>query len=114
MRRSAGSSSNPLEKLTENHGAAGHNYRIMGILYYYLGDYDLALEYWQKCLRIRLRLFGEEDIKVAKSYNDLGNGYADKGDNDKALEFYKRSVLHKKKDKGAGEKKIQTLTGKGS
>jgi uncharacterized protein HemY len=44
----------------------------------------------------------------------LGDAYLKTNNKTKALEYYRRSLLHKKKNKGDIEKKIETLTGKES
>ena len=44
----------------------------------------------------------------------LGDAYMKINDREKALEYYNRSLKHQKKDKEKIEKKIQSLTEKGS
>jgi tetratricopeptide (TPR) repeat protein len=56
------------------------------------GDYDKALEWYQKCLDIELKTLGAEHPSVANSYNNIGLVYANKGDHDKAREWFQKWV----------------------
>lgn len=56
------------------------------------GEYDIALEFYLKCLEIRLETLGYESLDVATSYYNIGFVWSDKGEYDKALEFYQKSL----------------------
>lgn len=80
------------EKLVEGRHKA-KLYNELGIIHFSgTGKYDLALDYYRKSLEIYLDEFGEESIKVAEIYTNLGSLYFDKGDLDKGLEYMKRSL----------------------
>jgi len=64
------------------------------------GNFDKALEYYQKCLAIRLKTLGEEHPHVATAYNNIGNTWYSKGEYDKALEYYTKSLAIKLKTLG--------------
>ena len=57
------------------------------------GDYDTALEYYNKTLDIRKQLLGENHPDTATSYNNIGAVYDDKGDYDTALENYNKAKV---------------------
>jgi hypothetical protein len=48
---------------------------IKGLHSYRIGDYKQSLKYFQKSLRIRLKLFGENHADVAKSYYNIAVSY---------------------------------------
>jgi tetratricopeptide (TPR) repeat protein len=56
------------------------------------GNYDNALDYFQRSLRIKLETLGGEHPDVADSYNSLGVVWDEKGEYDKALEHYEMSI----------------------
>lgn len=53
----------------------------LGLLYYYRERYDLAIEHFEKAIRLK--------NDYAPAINSLGNVYAAKGNWDKAIEIYK-------------------------
>ena len=55
-------------------------------------DFDQAIEYHNKALKIRLDLFGEKHPDVARSYHNLGFAYRDKGDLDQAIEYLNKAL----------------------
>jgi tetratricopeptide (TPR) repeat protein len=57
-----------------------------------MGEYENALEFYQKALAIELKIYGEKHPKVALSYNNIGIIYYRQGAYDKALEFHQKSL----------------------
>ena len=57
------------------------------------GDYDAALEYYNKALDIRKQVLGENHPDTATSYNNIGAVYLRKGDYDAALENYNKAKV---------------------
>jgi len=43
-----------------------------GIIMYGVGDYDKAIEFYERGLAIKIKVLGEEHTEVATSYNNLG------------------------------------------
>ena len=62
-----------------------------------LGDYEDAKQYFEYCLGVQLKVFGEGHIDVATSYNNLGLVLADLGDYEGAKGYYLKSIEIKKK-----------------
>lgn len=58
----------------------------------YFAEYDTAMGYYQKALKIRERILGTEHIDTAMSYNNVGTVYDAKGEYDKALECYEKAL----------------------
>jgi tetratricopeptide (TPR) repeat protein len=56
------------------------------------GNYDKAIEYYDKCLSIEFKSLGEKHSDVAVTYNNLGLVYDDIGAYEKAIEFYYKSL----------------------
>lgn len=61
-------------------------YNMIGIIYWYKGDYNKALEFYYKALKIREALNDKKGM--AASYNNIGNIHHGNGEFDKALELY--------------------------
>jgi tetratricopeptide (TPR) repeat protein len=59
---------------------------------YKFGNYDTALEYFEKCLNIRFKYYGDSHPDVANSYDRIGNIWNTKGEYDKALEYYEKCL----------------------
>ncbi len=64
----------------------------MGLVYDSMSDYTKSLEYYEKDLKITLKLLGEEHVDTATSYNNMGNVYKNMSDYTKALEYYEKSL----------------------
>lgn len=74
-------------------GREGMIYNGIGIAYYSKGDYDKALEYYEKALKIDLKIYGtEEHLDIATYYGNIGGVYYSKGDYKKALKYYKKAL----------------------
>ncbi len=71
-------------------------YNKLGGVYDDKGEYDLALEYYFKCLKIRETKLGNEHVDTARSYNNIGLVYDNKGEYNLALEYYFKSLKIKK------------------
>ena len=64
------------------------------------GNFDKALEYYEKCLAIELKTLGGEHPYVATSYFNIGSAWDNKGQYEKALEYYKKSLVIRLKTLG--------------
>jgi tetratricopeptide (TPR) repeat protein len=67
-------------------------YSDTGESYYKKGQYDKAIEYYEKALVIRKKELGENHPDTATSYNNLGAAYHDKGQYDKAIEYLEKAL----------------------
>ena len=72
------------------------------------GSYDIALEYYEKSLAIRLKTLGGEHPDVANSYNNIGFIWDDKDEYDKALEYYEKSLAIRLKTLGGEHPDVAT------
>jgi tetratricopeptide (TPR) repeat protein len=61
-------------------------------IYYILGEYDKAIEYYEKSLKIQLVTLGENHPSTATTYNNIGSAWKSKGEYDKAIEYYEKSL----------------------
>ena len=68
------------------------SYNNIGLVYETQGKYEEALEYYQKSLDIRIRVFGSDHPDVAASFIHIGAVYAGKGDNKNALVQYQKGL----------------------
>eukprot|EP00042_Codosiga_hollandica_P021196 m.72681 g.72681 ORF g.72681 m.72681 type:complete len:104 (+) comp50242_c0_seq27:1725-2036(+) len=57
-----------------------------------MGDFEQAIEFYQKALDISLATNGREHPSSAAGYNNLGAAYDDKGDSAKAIESYNNAL----------------------
>ena len=55
------------------------------------GDYDKALEYYEKSREIKEKVLGKDHRDTATTYNNMAGVYRDQGDYDKALVYYEKS-----------------------
>jgi len=65
-----------------------------------LGEYDKAIEYFEKVLASNLKNFGPEHPKVAFIWNNLGEAWREKGQYDKAIAFYEKALVSNLKTLG--------------
>ncbi|MHA2362617.1 MAG: tetratricopeptide repeat protein [Candidatus Hodarchaeales archaeon] len=70
-------------------------YNIKGILFYYKGELDTALDFYKQSLTIRETLGNLQGI--SDSLNNIGNIYDLKGELDTALNYYERSLTSREK-----------------
>ena len=61
----------------------------MGSCHYGMGNFESALEYYNRALLLRMEV-GDKSM-IALTYNDMGNSYVFMGDYDKAEEFLNKS-----------------------
>ena len=67
----------------------------LGVLYQAKGEWDKAIDYYQRSLVIREKLGDEHGM--ATTFNNLGVVYQDKGELDKAIKYYQRDLAICKK-----------------
>jgi tetratricopeptide (TPR) repeat protein len=67
------------------------SYNNIGLVHYNKGEYDKALENYQKALAIDLKQLGPEDTLVAISYNNMAFVYKAKKDLAKAKEYWEKA-----------------------
>ena len=72
----------------------------VGIVFDEQGEYDKALEYYQKTLSIRERFLGAHHSEVAHPLNNIGVMFWNMGNYDKALEYYRKSLVIREKTLG--------------
>jgi tetratricopeptide (TPR) repeat protein len=79
-----------LKKINEKKGLIEDNPIILsklGDVNEKFGNYDQALNFYQKCFDIELKTLGAEHPNLATSYGNLGLIWAEKGDYNQSLEF---------------------------
>jgi len=62
----------------------------LGFVYRNKGEWDKAIEYYQRSLEIKEKVGDEHGMST--TFNNLGSVYQDKGEWDKAIEYYQRSL----------------------
>ena len=67
-------------------------YNSIGGAYRAKGEYDRAIGYYQKSLKIYLDKLGPDHPDVAASYNNIGDSYDSKGEYDRAIENFQKSL----------------------
>lgn len=65
-------------------------YNNIGIIHYYLSNYQESINFTQKALNYYLN--HNIKIDIASCYNNLGNSFSDMGNNDTALTFYSKAL----------------------
>jgi len=64
----------------------------LGVMHHTLGDYDQAIEYYEKALASDLKTFGPQHPDVATRWNNLGWAWHAKGDYDQAIAYYEKAL----------------------
>jgi tetratricopeptide (TPR) repeat protein len=54
-----------------------NTYNNLGSVCYAKGDFTQAIEFFNKCLSIRLEIYGDQHPDAAITYNNIGNVYRD-------------------------------------
>ena len=65
-------------------------YNNIGIIHYYLQNYDESIQFTQKALNYYLK--HDKKIDIATCYNNIANAYSDMENNDTALVFYMKAL----------------------
>jgi len=63
-----------------------------GSMYYIVGEYAKAIEYYERALKINLATLGRTHPSTATTYNNLGALYQKMGEHEKALEYYEKAL----------------------
>ncbi len=72
------------------------------------GNYDKAIEYYEKALKSDLENFGEDHPNVATYRNNLGATWKSKGEYDKAIEYYEMALKSDLNNFGESHPKVAT------
>ena len=63
-------------------------YNNIGGVYEEQSNYELALEYYQKSLRIKEELLGGNHEELALSYNNIGSVYQARGEDEESMDYF--------------------------
>merc|ERR1712178_446432 len=85
---------------TEGNSDIARSLGDIGTVYKNKGNYDEALMYYQKSLKIKYRVYGVDESEVetegnshiASSLHSIGIVYREKGNYDEALMYYQKSL----------------------
>jgi tetratricopeptide (TPR) repeat protein len=72
------------------------------------GEYDKAIEYYEKALKSGLKAFGEDHPDIATYRNNLGAAWKAKGEYGKAIEYYEKALKSDLKAFGENHPKVAT------
>jgi tetratricopeptide (TPR) repeat protein len=70
----------------------------LGSVYRARGNYDKAVAFYEKTIKVEEEKFGKEHPETAITYDNLASVYLAKGNHEKAMEFYEKA-LNIKEDK---------------
>jgi len=84
-------------------------YNGLGLAYKSSGDYDRAIEYYQKALKIDLKQRGPDHPDVAIRYNNLGVAFDRKYEHDRAIEYYQKALKINLKRLGPDHPKVAVM-----
>lgn len=88
------------EKLGEYHLRNTENYVAISMSYSAVGDYDHAIEWQKKALRIADKVFSEDHYYFGNLYGNIANIYKSKKDYLSAYEYYKKAYRNRLKTSG--------------
>lgn len=87
------------KKYTESSASGGDNSQAMAATYtnqasqsYQSKDYDKAVEFYGKAVKIHRSLLGENHPAIASTYYNMANAYFRKGDLDNAIEYFNKAI----------------------
>jgi len=64
----------------------------IGVCYYWLGKYWIAGEYFETCLELNRKAYGDEHGNVATSWNNLGSAHKALGRYETAIQYYQKAL----------------------
>lgn len=64
----------------------------LGLTYYDIGSYNEAMNQWERGLNIEKDIYGENHIRVATFYNNLGGAWSKKGKYDDAIKHLAKAL----------------------
>ncbi|MCB4778669.1 MAG: tetratricopeptide repeat protein, partial [Sulfurovum sp.] len=96
-------------ELGENHLGTATSYNNIGSAWKSKGEYDKAIEYHEKALKITCATLGENHPSTATSYNNIGSEWKSKGEYDKAIEYYEKALTILGKVYPDGHPDIETV-----
>lgn len=71
--------------------ALSRKFNQIGLVYDNQGEYDKALEYYERAHSIRQKVHGNNDPTLAATYNNIDSIYDNQGDYGKALEYFEKA-----------------------
>lgn len=100
------------------HMQLGDAYNYLGIVYRHLGEYDIALDYYSKCLEISEAYTPEERTaisprfrSIAPVYNNIGSVYHHLGDHDNALAYTLKALKLYEQEKSTSRVSLGAIYG---
>ncbi|CAF4249134.1 unnamed protein product, partial [Rotaria sordida] len=88
---------NELLKTASSDSDTQHIYHMLGLLKNNKGQYQEAVAFYEKSLKIKRKTLPEDHSSLAPNYTNIGLAYNNMGDYSKALEFYEKSLKIKEK-----------------
>ena len=79
-------------KLDKLSSIIANSFNNLGSVKWKMSDYQKAVHYHNKSLKIRFKTLGENHLSTASSFNNLGNVYKYMGDYKKAADYYNKSL----------------------
>ncbi|CAF1039201.1 unnamed protein product [Didymodactylos carnosus] len=96
-----------------NHLDIAISYFNIGSVYYSIGDYDKAVDYYKKSLQIKRRILSRNNVKLATSYLAIGLSHEKAGRFTLAVNNYEKAEaiyrLHNHPDMTKVRYRIQTI-----
>ena len=86
-----------LALVTLSNCASGNRWTKLGNEEYQKGNYDKALEFYEKELQTDLETKDSDDPEIGSDLNNLGLAWRAKGDADRAIEYYEKAIAIKLK-----------------
>jgi tetratricopeptide (TPR) repeat protein len=89
----------------------GASLHCLGNHYYQTKQYEQALNYFNNCLKIYLRVLPSDDVRLTPTYNNIGSIYHRQDLNEKALEYHLKAYQIQKNSKDPDMDSISAYVG---
>ncbi|MCL2875749.1 MAG: tetratricopeptide repeat protein [Betaproteobacteria bacterium] len=100
------------KELDSNNPDSATIYRNLGFALYRLGEYEEALNWYQKALAIRESALGSESLEMAETCEDIAAVYESQSNYQVALDWYNRALAVREKALGANHPSVVTVYGR--
>ena len=80
----------------EDHQKVANYWNNLGLAWYAKGEYDKAIEFYEKALNSDLKTLGKDHQNVVNYWNNLGLAWYSRGEYDKPKDYFEKALRNDK------------------